>query len=77
MTHLWAVVWYTAVWTFLVTYQLVFYHLLCVAVDQLPVPTATSNLGYKITFALLQYVAANYTRGTKGAQGKLGGGNVQ
>ena len=73
MEHFLAFIWYAAVWSFIVTYQVFIYHFLCVAIDKMPAPDAQSGKFYRWFFGVMQYAAANYTRGNLGVQGKLGG----
>lgn len=65
-----ALVTLAAVWTWAVAHQIFFYYLFAVGVDQLPAPKNSYGF-YAWMFGVLQVVAANINRGTRGVQGKL------
>ena len=61
---------FAAVWAWAVAHQAVLFWIFAAAVDQLPAPQ-TANSFYAWFFGVLQFLAANITRGAKGTQATL------
>jgi hypothetical protein len=64
---------FLAIYSYIASHQLFFYYAFAVAVDQLPMPTPTSNGLYKWFFGVIQVFAANWIRGKMGTQGGANG----
>ena len=72
MNMLLATITMAGVWAWTVAHQLIIGWIVAVMIDQLPAPAQNGNAFYRWFFGVVQYLAANLTRGTKGVQGKLG-----